>query len=60
MDKNKNKNNQGGKPNLNKGKKITGYVNGPLKPYMGTDGYLHCAYCRLRYEPGHRCKHAYK
>ena len=41
-------------------KKDVGYVNGPIKPKMGSDGYLHCAYCRRRYEPGHRCNKPYK
>ena len=25
-------------------------------PYMGPDGYLHCACCKRRYEPGHKCE----
>lgn len=37
-----------------------GYQNGPLGPYKGSDGYLHCTYCRRRYEPGHRCNKPYK
>ena len=41
-------------------KKDVGYQNGPLKPYMGSDGHLHCTYCRRRYEPGHRCNKPYK
>ena len=37
-----------------------GYMNGPVEPRMGADGYLHCAYCKRRYEPGHRCNRQYK
>ena len=37
-----------------------GYTNGPLKPYKGPDGYLHCTYCKRRYEPGHLCNRPYK
>ena len=41
-------------------KKPTGYTNGPCKPYKGPDGYLHWAYCKRRYEPGHLYNKPYK
>ena len=47
-----------GKENKNNGKKI-GYLNNMIKPYMCFDGYLHCSYCRRRYEPGHLCEQQY-
>ncbi len=36
-----------------------GYINNTIKPFMGADGYLHCFYCRRRYEPEHRCEQQY-
>ena len=58
MDKKKPNNNKVNekKPKL----KPKGYINDFVKPRMGADGYLHCAYCRRRYEPGHRCDKQYK
>ncbi len=43
-----------------KEKQKVGYINNFVKPKMGADGYLHCAYCRRRYETGHRCEKLYK
>ena len=34
-------------------------INNLKNPYMGFDGYMHCASCRRRYEQGHRCETAY-
>ena len=60
MDKNNsNKEKEQAKKKINV-KKHPGYTNGPIKPQMGSEGYLHCAYCRRRYEPGHRCNKPYK
>ena len=53
----KNNNNKEKKPiNVKQtNEKKIGYLNNICKPYKGSDGYLHCAYCRRRYEPGHLC-----
>ena len=48
-----------GKEKTTNGKKI-GYVNNIIKPYKGPDGYLHCSYCKRKYEQGHRCEKKYK
>ena len=64
MDKNNHKNNkekkQANEKQTNQKQKQTGYINNIVKPRIGADGYLHCAYCRRRYEPGHRCDREYK
>ena len=48
------------KQKQNKVKNKIGYINNIIKPYKGPDGYLHCSYCKRRYEPGHRCEKEYK